>query len=152
MGPEPGIPGAERLFPLAVQHPCANLQQEMGAAWGPLHLLFFHHALAHDLIHRRFDKARADTLAVVVALAIIRNKPGIVADLGVKLLDGFEEFPSRPIAARRHGDLQIHDRRLHHLQGLIDIPMPQEPFEPFERPPHRLTDVVRALVIRGGLR
>ena len=56
------------------------------------------------------------------------------------------------IAARRHSHLQIHDRRLHHLQGLIDVAMPQKPVQPLKRPPHRLTDLIRALVIMRRLR
>ena len=58
VGPEARIPAAECRFPLVIQDARADLQQEMGAAFGPLHLLFFHHALAHDLIDRGFDKAR----------------------------------------------------------------------------------------------
>jgi hypothetical protein len=34
-------------FPLAVEHPRANLEQNMGAALAPLHLLFPHHTSAH---------------------------------------------------------------------------------------------------------
>jgi hypothetical protein len=116
----------------------ANLQQKMGAALAPPHLLLFHHPLAHHLVHSRCDKAGADALAVAIPLAIVGNKARIVPDVRVELLHGFQELPCGAIAARRHGDLQIHDRRLDHLQGLIDLAMPQKPFQPFEWPPHRL--------------
>src|SRR4051794_32015913 len=45
----------------------------MSAALRPLHLLFLNHALAHHLVHRRFDKTRADSLAIAIALAVVRD-------------------------------------------------------------------------------
>jgi hypothetical protein len=150
--PEARIPYAERLFPLVVQDTRANLQQEMGAAFGPLHLLFLYHPLAHDLVHRRFDKARANAFALVIALALVLNKARIVSDICVKLLHGLQEFPGHPILTRRDGDLQVHGYRLDHLQALVYIPMPQKPFQPLERPPHRLSDLVGALAIASSRR
>ena len=96
MRPEPRIPGAERLLPLAIQHPGANLQQEMGAPLAPLHLLLFHHALADHLVHGRFDKARADALAVAVPLAIVGDKARIVRDVGVNSSTAFRSFLAVP--------------------------------------------------------
>ena len=92
MCPEPRIPGAERLFPLVIQHARANLEQETRAAFAPLHLLFFHHALADHLVHRGFDTARTDALTVAVPLTIVGDKAGIVRDVRVELLRGFLEF------------------------------------------------------------
>src|SRR5215831_9537335 len=64
VGPKARIPGAERGLPFAVQHPRANLQQEMRTPLAPSHLLLFDHALADHLVDRGFDKARTDAFAV----------------------------------------------------------------------------------------
>src|SRR5712692_3368839 len=93
VGPKAGIPRAEGLLPFAVQHAGANLQQEMGTALAPLHLLFFHHPLADHLVHGRFNKARADTLPLAIALAVVRNQIGIIFDVRVELLHRFEQLP-----------------------------------------------------------
>jgi hypothetical protein len=54
----------------------------MCPAWGPLHLVAFAEALAEHLIDHGFHKARADLFAMVVTLAIGRNKSRIVVDVG----------------------------------------------------------------------
>jgi hypothetical protein len=128
----------------------ADLQLEMAAAFGPLHLLLLHHPSAPDLVRRQFDKARANTLALVIALALVRNKARIVSALCVKFLHGLQEFPVRPILTRRDADLQVHGYRLEQLQAHLHIPMPQKPFQPFEYPPHWLSDLVGAFVIASG--
>jgi hypothetical protein len=68
--PESRIPPAKDVLPVTIEHACANLQQQVGAPMAPVHLLFFHHAPAHHLVHRRFYKPRADPLAVTVAFTI----------------------------------------------------------------------------------
>ena len=50
--PEAWIPASKRLLPLFIEHPRADLQQQMRAALAPLHLLQFYHSFAHHLIHR----------------------------------------------------------------------------------------------------
>ena len=74
MGPEARIPRAEGCLPFAIQHARANLQQEMGAALAPSHLLLFHHPFADHLVHGRFDEARADALPLAIAFAVVRNE------------------------------------------------------------------------------
>ena len=41
-----GIPPAEGVLPVTIQHPRANLQQQVRPLVAPAHLLFFHHPLA----------------------------------------------------------------------------------------------------------
>src|SRR5437868_2829645 len=48
-GAKPWIPLSKRRLPVAVQDPCPNLQQQMGTALRPLHLLLLAEALADDL-------------------------------------------------------------------------------------------------------
>jgi hypothetical protein len=78
------IPALEDGPQLPVQRLYARLQQQMRTGFGPLHLLFFTEAFAHDLIHRGLHKTRRDRLAVVIALPIIRYQvpvvPGLCAD------------------------------------------------------------------------
>jgi hypothetical protein len=83
---EPRIPLAECGFPLPIEHPRADLQQQMRPAWGPGHLLFLAEALADHLIDRRFHEAGADPLSCPVALARIRNEALVIRDIGVELL------------------------------------------------------------------
>jgi len=57
MRPETRIPTPKRVLPLLVEDPCTDLQQQMGAALSPLHLLVLDHPFAHDLIHGRLHEA-----------------------------------------------------------------------------------------------
>jgi len=50
--PELRIPSAEDTLKLVVEHPGAALQEQVGAALGPLHLLTLDHALADHLVDR----------------------------------------------------------------------------------------------------
>jgi hypothetical protein len=61
----------------------------------------------------------------MMALAIVRNKPALVADGRVKLIDRFVEFPGRAMAIVRPGGVKFRLDGLHHLQRLEDIPVPQ---------------------------
>src|SRR5690349_8377122 len=90
--PEPGMPTPEHLLPFPVEHPRTDLQQQMSAALGPLHLLFLGRPLAHHLVNRRFDKARADSLAIAVALSVVRYAALIAFDVGPKLLHRLEQL------------------------------------------------------------
>ena len=50
--PKWGIPSSKSIFPFLVEHPRPDLEQEMGAALAPPHLLLLRHPLAYDLIDR----------------------------------------------------------------------------------------------------
>jgi NAD(P)-dependent dehydrogenase (short-subunit alcohol dehydrogenase family) len=67
-------------------------------------------------------------------------------------IHGFQEFLCRALAGVSHSRIEVHLGRLHDLQGLIHIPAPQEPFEPFERSRHGIAQLVRLLPITAGLR
>ncbi len=127
---------------------------KMGAPLAPLHLLFLHHALAHHLVHRRFHKARADPLAVAVALAVVRDEAGIVLDVRVELLHRFAQFPCCAIVARRRPRPRGRPRRTASPARLEHIAMPQKPFEPFELPHHIVTECAtssRSSVVSASL-
>ena len=115
----------------------------MCGTFRPLHLLFLTEAHTDDLIDGRFHKAGADAFPVTVALAIVRNETLIILDIGLELLNGFEQFSSR---------IQFHLDRLHDLQRLVDVAVPQKPFEAFEFPHHRVTQRVVLLLIPNLVR
>src|SRR6266581_8790241 len=84
--PESWIPPAKDVLPVTIEHPGANLQQQVGAPMAPAHLLFFHHAPANHLVHRRFQKPSADPLAVTVAFTIVGDERLIAIDERVEFL------------------------------------------------------------------
>src|SRR5215510_3985681 len=76
-GTKPWIPPPEGGFPVSIQDPRADLQQEMRPSWGPGHVLACAAALAHHLIHGRFDNTGAEgpDLARVVPEAETAGRP-----------------------------------------------------------------------------
>jgi len=56
----------------------------------PLHLLFLGHPLTHHLVHCRFDKTRADPLAVAVKFPIVRDEGSIPLNVGMEFFDCLE--------------------------------------------------------------
>src|SRR5215510_14173616 len=68
----------------------SGLQQEIGAAWKPGHLLLLAEAFADHPIHGRFYKAHADAFAVPVTLAIVGNEALFIRDIGMELLPRVE--------------------------------------------------------------
>ena len=70
----PGYHSAKHVFPVAIEHACPNLQQQVRAPLAPAHLLFLHHALADHVIDRRFHKPGTDPLAVAVAFPVIGDE------------------------------------------------------------------------------
>lgn len=57
----------------------------MSTAQCPLHRLLLDEALADDLINSRFDKGRADRLAIPVSFPEVRKKLAVVANVSLKL-------------------------------------------------------------------
>ena len=118
----------------------------MCGTFGPLHLLFLTEAHTDDLIDGRFHKAGADPFPVTVALAIVRNETLIILDIGMELLNGFEQFSSGVITTGGHRRIKVHLDRLHDLQRLVDVAVPQKPFEAFQLLHHWVTQRVVLLL------
>ena len=55
-------------------------------------MLFLHHPFAHHLIDRRFHKPGGDLFPVAVAFPVIGHEGLVALDVGVQLLDAFQEF------------------------------------------------------------
>src|SRR5689334_6277186 len=90
------------------------------------HLLLFHEPFADHLVDGRFHKGCRDDFSLPVALAVIRNKSPILGDVSLKGADGLEQFTvfgAGVLHVQRIGQL-IED-----LQGPIDLPVPEVPFE-----------------------
>jgi hypothetical protein len=60
-------------------------------------------------------------------------------------IHGFQGFRCRALAGASHSRLEVHLGRLYDLQGLIHIPVPQQPSELFERSRHGIAQLVRLL-------
>jgi hypothetical protein len=101
----------------------------MRPACGPLHLLVFAEALADHLIHGRLHKAGADPFPVAVTLTVVGNEATVMLNVGVKLLHRFQQLACDGMATRGHRGVAVHFNGLHHLQGLIDVPVLQIPFQ-----------------------
>src|SRR5713101_5545815 len=107
VGAEPRIPLAERCLPFSVQHPGADLQQQVGPPLAPPHLLLLHHPFTHHVVHRRFHKTRTDPLAVAVALAVVRDEAAIALDRRGKLLYRLAQLPCYGVVALVGGGIEV---------------------------------------------
>src|SRR6516164_3464123 len=86
--PEARIPASKRILPLFIEHPRADLQQQMRSALAPLHLLKLHHSLAHHLIHSRFHEAGGDPFPVTIPLSVVGQEllVAFACVFGIRLL------------------------------------------------------------------
>ncbi|MGH3233586.1 MAG: hypothetical protein ACRDOH_10100 [Streptosporangiaceae bacterium] len=62
---------------LVVEDAGADLEQEVGAAGCPAHLLFLDQALADDLVDRGFGERDGDGLASTPAFPVAGDPPGV---------------------------------------------------------------------------
>jgi len=103
---------------------------ETGVLHGVLsHLPSFAEASAKHLIHGRFREAGADPFPYSVALTIDGNETTIIHNVEAKLHPGFQKFARGSMATRGHVSIQSHLGGLHPLQGLVDVHIPQIPFD-----------------------
>ena len=71
----PRIPTIKSRAQILVQHLSPDLEQQMGTALGPTHLLLLDHALADHLVDRRLHKPCGDAFPVAVAVAVVGDEP-----------------------------------------------------------------------------
>ena len=94
MGPSvrrAGVPAVEVVGELVVEDAGSDLEQEVGAAGCPAHLLFLYHALADDLVDRGFGERGGDGLASAVAFPVVGDPAGVGGDVAVELADRLEQ-------------------------------------------------------------
>jgi hypothetical protein len=70
----------------------------------------------------------------------------------MELLHGFQKLPGRAVAAGGHRGVEVHVDGLDHLQGLVDIPVSQIPFQAFQVSHNRITQRIVLLLIPGLVR
>src|SRR5271165_7398519 len=85
--PEFWIPTAEQVVQILVEDPRPGLQQKMGPAQRPLHLLFFDESSADHLIDRRLHECCADRFPLTSTLPEVRDELAVIADVCVKLTE-----------------------------------------------------------------
>ena len=72
----------------------------MGAHGTPLHLLPLGKALGDDVIHRRFDEARADSVSLAIALAVVRDECLIIGNVRVEFFNRSQQLVCRRVFIR----------------------------------------------------
>ena len=101
----------------------------MGAAVCPPHLLFLHHAFAHDLVDGGLDEACGDGLSMPVAIPVVRDEFSVGSYVSPEFSHRFQQFSLFLIIFFEvQSDFQI----FHNLYRLVSIPMLKIPFEAFE--------------------
>jgi hypothetical protein len=103
-----------------------HLEEQVGATLRPLHLLLLHKAFADHLIHGRLGHGRRDGFPVAVPVPIIGNEGFVGRDVALKLPESLEEFP---LFRTLLDGLQVHLQIFDLPERLVDIAMPQRPFE-----------------------
>ena len=102
----------------------------MRALFRPAHLLTFDKSFTDHLIDRRLYKPRRDLFPVPISISIIGNKGVVGLDVVGEILHCLNEF--REIRTGFH-HLQFFLQVVQFLQRLVDIAMPQRPFEPLQQ-------------------
>ncbi len=91
----------------------------MGALGTPMHLLPFCKALGDDVIHSRFDKARADSISLAIALAVVGDECLIVGNIRVEFFNRSQQLASRRVFIFLNSRVQIHLQGIHVLECFI---------------------------------
>jgi hypothetical protein len=79
--PEFWIPTAEKVVQILVENPRPGLQQKIGPAQRPLHLLLLDESYADHLVDRRLHECRANRFPLPSTLAEVRDELAVVADV-----------------------------------------------------------------------
>jgi len=80
------MPALEITAQLLIEYTGPDLQELVGASWGPPHLLFLDQLLAHDLVDGGLDEAGGNRLAVPVAIRIVRDRADVGRHIAHELL------------------------------------------------------------------
>ncbi|HXZ70645.1 MAG TPA: hypothetical protein VEH31_07225, partial [Streptosporangiaceae bacterium] len=143
---EAGVPAVKVAGELVVQDAGADLEQEVGTGGCPAHLLFLDHALADDLVDRGLGERGGDGLASTAALPVVRDPPGVGADVAVELADR----PEQPGLLRAGlGGVEADEDVVDDLQGAEDVAVPAEPLQPLQLRAELAGEVGRRRVHRG---
>src|SRR5258707_2279400 len=93
----------------------------------PSHLLLFHHSLTDHVIHRRFNKRRADHLAVSSPFSEIRDELLVIAYVSLEFSERLCHLSGQVRWSLR--EFQLHTYSLQPLQRLEGVSMPEIVFD-----------------------
>ena len=104
-----------------VSHPGSGprLQEQIGSAPAPLHLLLLGKALADDGIHRRLDKSRGDPLTGPIALTVVDQAHQVNGTVTATLLPSAVTRALGTFALRGVPDEQM----IYSLRGSGELPL-----------------------------
>jgi hypothetical protein len=89
--PHARIPPTNDVPERIIEHMPPHLEERVGAAIGPLHLLLLHQPFADHWIHRRLGHRGRDQFPVAVLIPIIWNVQLVRCDVAPKLPDRLEK-------------------------------------------------------------
>src|SRR6266481_7689119 len=101
----------------------------MGTAVGPPHRLSLDKSLTQNLVEGRLNKGRGNGFSMPITVAVIGNKGSVGANVGPEFSNGFQQLALLLAVAF---DVQSEFQIVHDLQRLVNISMPEIPFEAFE--------------------
>ena len=90
--PEFPIPTAKDVVQILVEDPRPGLQQKMGPAQRPLHLLFLDESSADHLVDRRLHECRANRFPLPSTLAEVRDELAVIADVCSKVIEAVDDL------------------------------------------------------------
>ncbi len=101
----------------------------MGTALGPSHLLSLDKSLTQNLVDGRLNKGRGNGFSMPITVAVIGNKGSVGANVGPEFSNDLQQLP---LLLAVVFDVQSEFQIVHDLQRLVNISMPEIPFEAFE--------------------
>src|ERR1700674_2535978 len=101
----------------------------MGTALAPSHLLSLDKSLTQNLVDGRLNEGRGNGFPMPVTVTVVGNKCSVGADVSPEFSNGFQQLP---LLSAFVFDVQGQFQIAHNLQRLVNISMPEIPFEAFE--------------------
>src|SRR5260221_12771105 len=93
------------------------------------HLLSLDKSLTKTVVDARLNKGCGNGFSMPITVAVIGNKGSVGANVGPEFSNGFQQLALLLAVAF---DVQSEFQIVHDLQRLVNISMPEIPFEAFE--------------------
>lgn len=122
-----GVPAAEVVGEVVVEHAGADLKEQVRAARRPPHLLVLHHPFADDLVDGGLGEGTGDGLPGPVTLPVVGDAGGVGPQVAAELADRFAQLA---LLGTGVVDVEVDLDVLDGLQGAEDVAVPAEPLEP----------------------
>src|SRR5271165_6183034 len=141
-GVEAGIAPAEGILERIVQHGCPHPEEGLHRRPVPAHLLFFVHALGHDLVDRALHKGSRDRLAASTPGGVVYQRAFIALEVAQQLTGVPPETSDTGYVAHMLA-LRPATQGREFAPASRPAPMPQAPFRTLQAA-NRLVGQVRA--------